>query len=634
MKTGQVQLLSVLKACQSYVSNLSQLTRSAAARTPLVGPPELKLPVTSQLSLPQPQLAHQPSPTPSAKEVPYSFGNPCHNLYFHVVGNEPESHEHLNQLLPEAWSHNPLTTLKLIGNLLDNHHLTGKGYDELFYTAAFWLYQNHPKTLAHNVVPIVGSLGAFENILEVLYGIVDVNAKSKRTSREHDCYFEYINLIQEKAGDTGTKRCIAMARNAVDMYERDPNYQLLHERVSDVYAECLKCDIQNLKEYEKQKLDNDNDPKDSEVLELTSAAKWCPSVDSFFDRATLICESIAKKVFPREEFVEGVSVEEEANYVSRVRERLMSEVLEPLRAAIAKGYKDNTRRWQRLTPKSKFVQTDFPNDFNPRVSRSAIVKYLEDVKAGGKSKIEAGAMLPDEIISNVHDHNYGQLAEHQWKAMVEEIFLKEGKWKSCLAVCDVSGRMCGNPMNVSLGLGLLVSELGEEPWKGKVFTFSRNPQLLTIQGDGLKSRCTFMRMMDNQDWDGETDFQKVFDLILNVALNENLKPEQMIKRVYVFTSDQDFDDASGGSWNTDYEAIQRKYKEKGYGDVVPRIVFWDLNDDKYPMALPAEQGVATLAGYSKKFFKFFLDNDGDIGPDHVVEAAISGERYQNLAVVD
>ncbi|KAM2487321.1 hypothetical protein ACFX1W_039270 [Malus domestica] len=243
-------------------------------------------------------------------------------------------------------------------------------------------------------------------------------------------------------------------------------------------------------------------------------------------------------------------------------------------------------------------------------------------------------MLPDEIISNVHDHNYGQLAEHQWKAMVEEIFLKEGKWKSCLAVCDVSGRMCGNPMNVSLGLGLLVSELGEEPWKGKVFTFSRNPQLLTIQGDGLKSRCTFMRMMDNQDWDGETDFQKVFDLILNVALNENLKPEQMIKRVYVFTSDQDFDDASGGSWNTDYEAIQRKYKEKGYGDVVPRIVFWDLNDDKYPMALPAEQGVATLAGYSKKFFKFFLDNDGDIGPDHVVEAAISGERYQNLAVVD
>ncbi|CAB4280922.1 unnamed protein product [Prunus armeniaca] len=68
--------------------------------------------------------------------------------------------------------------------------------------------------------------------------------------------------------------------------------------------------------------------------------------------------------------------------------------------------------------------------------------------------------------------------------------------------------------------------------------------------------------MDNQHWDGETDFQKVFDLILQVVVNGNLKPEQMIKRLFVFTSDQDFDDASFNSWETDYEAIQRKFKEK------------------------------------------------------------------------
>lgn len=287
------------------------------------------------------------------------------------------------------------------------------------------------------------------------------------------------------------------------------------------------------------------------------AAKWCPSVDSFFDRSTLLCETIARKLFPLEECKKGNSVEEEeADYVSRVREWLMNEVLEPLRKVIKEGYEE------------KYVPYERRGE-DPRVK-----KYLMCVNS---KKIEAGAMLPHQIIGYVNDRNFRELAEAQWKAMVEEMYSKQGKFKNCLAVCDVSGRMSRDPMNFSLGLGLLVSELSEEPWKGKVFTFSRNPQLLLIQGDDLKSKCAFMRRMDNQDWDGETDFNKVFDLILEVAVKGNLKPEQMIKRLYVFTSDQDFDDASANSSKTDYRTIQSKFKEKGYGDVVPRVVFWDMN---------------------------------------------------------
>ncbi|RXH77334.1 hypothetical protein DVH24_023608 [Malus domestica] len=72
-----------------------------------------------------------------------------------------------------------------------------------------------------------------------------------------------------------------------------------------------------------------------------------------------------------------------------------------------------------------------------------------------------------------------------------------------------------------------------------------------------------------------TDLQKVFDLILQVSVNGRLKPEHMIKGIFVF-SDMEFDQASSNSWETDYEAIQRKFKEKGYGDAVPQIVFWNL----------------------------------------------------------
>lgn len=54
-------------------------------------------------------------------------------------------------------------------------------------------------------------------------------------------------------------------------------------------------------------------------------------------------------------------------------------------------------------------------------------------------------------------------------------------WKNCLAICDVSGSMDGTPMDASVALGLLISELSEEPWKGKLITFSHDPQLQVIQ---------------------------------------------------------------------------------------------------------------------------------------------------------
>lgn len=89
--------------------------------------------------------------------------------------------------------------------------------------------------------------------------------------------------------------------------------------------------------------------------------------------------------------------------------------------------------------------------------------------------------------------------------MVEDV-AKKGKLKS-----DVSGSMNGIPMNVAVALGLLVLELSEEPWKGKLITFSQNPQLHVIKGNDLKSKVEFIK---NMDWGMNTDFQKVFDLML------------------------------------------------------------------------------------------------------------------------
>lgn len=55
--------------------------------------------------------------------------------------------------------------------------------------------------------------------------------------------------------------------------------------------------------------------------------------------------------------------------------------------------------------------------------------------------------------------------------------MNKGKLRNCLAVCDVSDKRKGHQMEVSEGMGVLVSELIEELWEGKLTTFIENPEL-------------------------------------------------------------------------------------------------------------------------------------------------------------
>ncbi|KAL2469711.1 Uncharacterized conserved protein UCP015417 [Abeliophyllum distichum] len=254
-------------------------------------------------------------------------------------------------------------------------------------------------------------------------------------------------------------------------------------------------------------------------------------------------------------------------------------------------------------------------------------EYLDKVKSGN-AKIAAGALLPHEIIGELNDEESGEVAELQWKRMVDDM-LKKGKLRNCLAICDVSGSMSGIPMEVSVALGVLVSELSEDPWKGKLITFSANPELQEVKGDTLKAKTEFVR---NMDWGMNTNFQKAFDRILDVAVEGKLSEEQMIKRVFVF-SDMEFDQASEKPWETDYQAIQRKFREKGYQNV-PEIVFWNLRDSRATPVMANQSGVALVSGFSKNLLTMFLEGGGIVNPEEVMELAISGEEYKKLVVFD
>ncbi|XP_008246023.1 PREDICTED: uncharacterized protein LOC103344177, partial [Prunus mume] len=555
-------------------------------------------------------------------------GNPCLDLFLNFRDAEKASagRNHLEELLSLAWSHNPLTALKLIYKILQDYSC-GIGKEDTFRTVTFWLHNNHPKTLARNVVPIAGLFLYFLQFCFLLRPHLDLEEE-----RQSKLVGDITLIAYERAHDIEGQDVSQQHQQkaaVVERYERDPEYRFFHEFISDIFVECLKSDIEKLK---KKNLKQPNDDQDN-WWKITSAADSCLSLSNNFSDSALLLQSIARKVFPRESYPEYQGVEE-AEYADSVLDRLTEEVLLPM-DKLDEAYKCDNSTDDTYLEKLKARQ-----------------KYWENLKAD-KSKIEADALLPHQILSYVNHWNFAQVAELQWKAMVEGI-KKQGKlngkkiFNNCLALCDVASMLDIDMQNldVSVGLTLLMSELNEEPWKGKVIDFSESPQLHLIKGDELKHRYDFLtrRMACESSWKLKVNFQKVFDLILEEAVNVNLKPEQMIKKVFVFPGSPYFYNSwtrseekdSDNSWKTMYEGIQRKFKENGYDNAVPQIVSWNISDyePRKWMVPSTKPGVTILDNYSDDLLKLFLDNGGEIIPELSMEAAISGEEYQKLVVVD
>ncbi|RWR78947.1 plant/T31B5-30 protein [Cinnamomum micranthum f. kanehirae] len=574
-----------------------------------------------------------------------SSGNPCMDFFFYALPYT--SLETVMELLRRAWADDPLTTLKLICQLRRVGD-AGKSDKEGFYLAVLWLHQNHPKTLALNV-EWFAQFGYMKDLPEILFRLLTVadgredNWQDRRYRRRKALNRERVRTgsreeEMERARELRKNRRAEMAKKVVERYYSDSNYRFLHDKISDFFAESLKSDIGFL--------------NSGEFKKIGLAAKWCPSLYSSFDRSTLLCETIAKRVFPRESDPSYSEIEE-AHYSYRVRDRLRKEILVPLRKSLKlPELYMSSNRWREL-PYER-VPSLAMNTYKKLFEKHDSDRFREFVDAVSRRRdiLTSRSLLPHEIISfqckdtyhypytyydpNTYhrDPDIEKVREWQWNRMVED-FSKKGKLRNMLSVCY----LCQDDekrKRVSIALRLLISELSEEPWRGNVISFTKDPQLHRIQGETLQEKVKFI---DGMEFNGEIDFPKVFDRILDVAVASKLEEEKMVKRMFVFC-DLDFYKPLANSWDAIYASIKRKYKEMGYGSSVPDIVFWNLTDSRLPQFSYAslmprrEKGVALLRGFSKDLLNIFLDNDGVVNPEELMEAAIAGEEYQKLRVFD
>lgn len=241
-------------------------------------------------------------------------------------------------------------------------------------------------------------------------------------------------------------------------------------------------------------------------------------------------------------------------------------------------------------------------------------KFIEKAEKG-EVKINTSTIYPYQIYKSVQS-DYSKTLEALWNQLPDYT-----QGKNALVVADTSGSMSGDPMSVSVSLGLYFAERNKGHFQNYFITFSENPVLQKITGDTLikKMRCVETGEVAN------TNLQRVFDLILNSAVKNNVPIEEMPETLYII-SDMEFDSAC--HTRTNFEVIKDKYSNAGYK--MPNIVFWNVSASGKNLPVQMnEQGVTMVSGFSPVIFKMAVENKT---PIQVMEDTINSERYAQIKI--
>ena len=131
-----------------------------------------------------------------------------------------------------------------------------------------------------------------------------------------------------------------------------------------------------------------------------------------------------------------------------------------------------------------------------------------------------------------------------------------------------------------------------------------------------------------------TNIEAVFDLILNVAVENNVSPDDMIKNVLII-SDMEFDRAQRCYRNNTslspalFEEIKSRYAVNNYR--LPKLIFWNVNSRTKTIPLiENEMGVTLVSGFSQNVLKMVMSNKYD--PYEVLIETLNSGRYDKVKV--
>jgi hypothetical protein len=263
---------------------------------------------------------------------------------------------------------------------------------------------------------------------------------------------------------------------------------------------------------------------------------------------------------------------------------------------------------------------------NDRDRYVAYLAELQKPKGESTAKINAAAVYPYDVVKSLN-RGVWEVAVEQWKALPD--FL-EGSNEMILPLVDVSGSMETSVnkvgsftcMDVSVSLGLYISERNKGPFQDCFITFSESPELQKLSGN-LKER---FEQLKSSEWGMSTDLIAAFSLILDQAVKHSVSQDEMPSKVLIL-SDMEFN-AAVDKDQTAINAIREKYEASGYQ--MPSVIFWNLQSRNGGSNIPVrfdEDGTALISGFSPSIMKSLLGGK-KITPVDIMYETINSPRYE------
>lgn len=282
----------------------------------------------------------------------------------------------------------------------------------------------------------------------------------------------------------------------------------------------------------------------------------------------------------------------------------------------------SSRNWSTIRYESvpSKAMTNYRKAFSKR-DNERFSEYLEKVTKG-EAKINSATLYPYDIVEKIlYKNEYSKVIEEQWKSLPNYV---EGE-HNILVMADVSGSMMGRPMATSVGLATYFAERNKGAFHNLFMSFSESPELISLKGSTLYER---IRNAISTKWGMNTDIEKAFRMILNVAVANKISKDEMPVSLIII-SDMEFDRCTRGGRKTYYEHMKELYAENGYE--LPKVIFWNVNARQTTFHATPKDGVQFASGQSTSVFKSVLSN-AELGPVEMMLATLNDPMYECITI--
>lgn len=367
---------------------------------------------------------------------------------------------------------------------------------------------------------------------------------------------------------------------------------------------------------------------------ISLLAKWMKSINTSSNESVTIARFFCNKL--------GLAERQYRKALSKMRAYL--KVIE---------VKMSAKRWSEIdyeaVPSKANCKYNAAFLRNDEARRRAYLGALEK----GEAKINSSANFPCDIVNAYKDHGglswsynvtlkpIDQALEAMWKALPDYTAgLDTG---STIVVADGSGSMTScvsgsmTALDVANSLAVYFAEKLNGPYKNKYITFAESPKYVDFTKANTLREKLAIALKHNEC--ANTNIEAVFDLVLEAAVRNSLKQEDIPANVLI-VSDMEFD--AGTSWggaygysryntsrysadhNALFESIKQKWANAGYK--LPRLVYWNVNSRTGTIPLQQnELGVALVSGFSPAIAQMVFSSKLD--PFEVLKDTINAPRY-------